>query len=70
MVARVSKMVQGVQLSDGTSTFKRVFFDEKDPEVLILRCWNEKKYPRSIRVGKQEVVRMARAVSVQRNPEE
>jgi transcriptional regulator with XRE-family HTH domain len=54
-----------LSFSDGTSTFKRVFLDESDPEVLVLRCWNRKKYPNDQRVHQSEVVRIARAVSKQ-----
>jgi transcriptional regulator with XRE-family HTH domain len=51
--------------SDGSTTFKRLFTDEKDPEVYVLRCWNRKKYPSDQRVHREEVVRIARAVSKQ-----
>jgi transcriptional regulator with XRE-family HTH domain len=51
--------------ADGSTTFKRVFKDEADPEVYILRCWNRKKYPDDRRVHSGEVVRIARAVSKQ-----
>jgi transcriptional regulator with XRE-family HTH domain len=54
-----------IAFTDGTTTFKRVFRDEKDPEVYILRCWNRKKYPADQRVHHSEVVRIARAVSKQ-----
>ena len=50
---------------DGTTTFKRVFKDEHDPEVFILRCWNRKKYPGDQKVHREEIVRIARAVSKQ-----
>jgi DNA-binding XRE family transcriptional regulator len=51
--------------TDGSTTFKRVFKDEKDPEVYILRCWNRGKYPADQRVHSSEIVRIARAVSKQ-----
>ena len=51
--------------TDGSTTFKRVFTDERDPEVLILRCWNRKKYPGDQPVHRDEIVRIARAVSKQ-----
>lgn len=51
--------------ADGSTTFKRVFKDENDPEVYVLRCWNRKKYPEDRRVHSGEVVRIARAVSKQ-----
>jgi hypothetical protein len=51
--------------TDGSTTFKRVFTDESDPEIYILRCWNRKKYPADQRVHREEVVRIARAVSKQ-----
>jgi transcriptional regulator with XRE-family HTH domain len=51
--------------TDGTTTFKRVFKDESDPEVYILRCWNRKKFPTDQRIHRDEIVRIARAVSKQ-----
>lgn len=54
-----------VAFTDGSTTFKRVFPDENDPEVLILRCWNRKKYPNDHRVHTSDVVRLARAVAKQ-----
>jgi transcriptional regulator with XRE-family HTH domain len=51
--------------TDGSTTFKRLFMDEKDPEVYVLRCWNRKKFPADQRVHRDEVVRIARAVSKQ-----
>jgi DNA-binding XRE family transcriptional regulator len=51
--------------TDGSTTFKRVFKDESDPDVYILRCWNRRKYPADQRVHRDEVVRIARAVSKQ-----
>jgi len=51
--------------ADGSTTFKRVFRDESDPDVYVLRCWNRKKYPDDRRVHSGEVVRIARAVSKQ-----
>ena len=51
--------------TDGSTTFKRVFLDPADPEVYILRCWNNRKYPTQRRVHFSEVVRIARAISKQ-----
>lgn len=51
--------------TDGSTTFKRVFMDERDPETFILRCWNRRKYPRDQRVHRDEIVRIAKAVSKQ-----
>ena len=51
--------------TDGSSTFKRVFNDETDPDMFVLRCWNRKKYPDDRRVHRDEVVRIARAISKQ-----
>jgi transcriptional regulator with XRE-family HTH domain len=51
--------------TDGSTTFKRVFKDESDPDVYVLRCWNRRKYPADQRVHRDEVVRIARAVSKQ-----
>jgi transcriptional regulator with XRE-family HTH domain len=51
--------------TDGSTTFKRVFKDESDPEVYILRCWNRKKFPADQRIHRDEIVRIARAVSKQ-----
>jgi len=50
---------------DGSTTFKRVFLDERDPDIFILRCWNRKKYPRDQRAHRDEIVRIARAISKQ-----
>jgi len=54
--------------TDGSTTFKRVFVDPKDPHVYVLRCWNTKKYPAERRVHFTEVVRIARAVAKQVTP--
>jgi hypothetical protein len=56
--------------TDGSTTFKRVYLDPDDPEVYLLRCWNEKKYGRQRRIHFSEVVRIARAISKQVTPEE
>lgn len=56
--------------TDGSTTFKRVFLDKHDPEVYILRCWNNRKYPTQRRVHFSEVVRIARAISKQVVPTE
>jgi hypothetical protein len=57
-------------LIDGSTTFKRVYLDPKEPEVYILRCWNYRRYPTQRRVRFDEVVRIARAISKQVNPEQ
>lgn len=49
--------------TDGSTTFKRVFLDENDPDVYVLQCWNTAKYPQQKRVHFNEVVRIARAIS-------
>ena len=54
-----------VAFTDGSTTFKRLFPDEQDPEQFVLRCWNRKKYPRDQRVHRDEIVRIAKAVSKQ-----
>jgi DNA-binding XRE family transcriptional regulator len=51
--------------TDGSTTFKRLFTDESDPDVFILRCWNRKKFPTDQRVHRDEIVRIARAISKQ-----
>jgi transcriptional regulator with XRE-family HTH domain len=51
--------------TDGSTTFKRVFKDESDPETYLLRCWNRKKYPVDQRIHRDEIVRIAQAVSKQ-----
>jgi hypothetical protein len=55
--------------ADGSTTFKRVFLDAADPEVYILRCWNNRRYPTQRRVHFSQVVRIARAIAKQTNPE-
>ncbi|MGA3066077.1 MAG: helix-turn-helix domain-containing protein [Tepidisphaeraceae bacterium] len=54
-----------VAFTDGSTTFKRLFPDEQDPEQFVLRCWNRKKYPNDQRVHRDEIVRIAKAVSKQ-----
>jgi len=51
--------------TDGSTTFKRVFLDERDPDVFILRIWNRKKYTKDQRVHRDEIVRIARAIAKQ-----
>jgi transcriptional regulator with XRE-family HTH domain len=51
--------------TDGSTTFKRVYKDESDPDTFLLRCWNRKKYPVDQRIHRDEIVRIARAVSKQ-----
>jgi transcriptional regulator with XRE-family HTH domain len=54
-----------VAFTDGSTTFKRIFNDENDPDVLVLRCWNRRKFPADQKVHRDEIVRIARAVSKQ-----
>lgn len=49
-----------VQLFDGNNTFKRVFLDPENRDVLILRCWNE-KYPERV-IERAAVKVLARAI--------
>lgn len=51
-----------VQFADGRATFKRVFVDKKDTNMYLLRCWNRKKYPKDIRVHRDQVSKVMRAV--------
>ncbi|MDB5299365.1 MAG: hypothetical protein JWO87_1028 [Phycisphaerales bacterium] len=37
-----------LQFADGENTFKRIFLDVENRELLILRCWNEKYEPRVV----------------------
>jgi len=56
--------------TDGSTTFKRVFLDDNEPDVYILRCWNTARYPDERRVHFSEVVRIAKAIAKQVTPEE
>jgi len=49
-----------IQFTDGENTFKRIFPDPENRELLILRCWNE-RYPQRI-VDRSRVKLLARAV--------
>lgn len=49
-----------IQLDDGHNTFKRVFVDPDDPDMLVLRCWNEAYPPRTI--DRRSVRLLARAI--------
>ncbi len=49
-----------IQFTDGQNTFKRIFLDPDNRELLILRCWNE-RYPQRI-VERSQVKLLARAV--------
>ena len=49
-----------LQFVDGENTFKRIFPDPENRELLILRCWNE-RYPPRI-VERSRVKLLARAV--------
>jgi phage repressor protein C with HTH and peptisase S24 domain len=57
-------VVQGknyfVQFADGENTFKRIFLDPENRELLILRGWNE-KYPARI-IERANIKLLARAV--------
>ena len=48
-----------LQFADGENTFKRIFLDPENRELLILRCWNEKYEPRV--VERSSVKLLARA---------
>lgn len=37
-----------LQFADGENTFKRVFLDPENRELLVLKCWNERYPPRVI----------------------
>jgi len=56
--------------TDGSTTFKRVFLDENDPDAYILQCYNTIRYPQRRRVPCSEVVRIARAISKMVSPED
>ncbi|HZL34698.1 MAG TPA: LexA family transcriptional regulator [Tepidisphaeraceae bacterium] len=49
-----------LQFADGENTFKRVFPDPDNRELLILKCWNEKYAPRIIE--RSRIKLLARAV--------
>jgi transcriptional regulator with XRE-family HTH domain len=49
-----------VQFADGENTFKRIFLDPENRELLILRGWNE-KYPARI-IERANIKLLARAV--------
>ena len=49
-----------VQFDDGQNTFKRLFADPADPELLVLRCWNQ-RYPERA-VPRSSVKLIARAI--------
>lgn len=49
-----------IQFSDGSNTFKRIFLDPNDREVLVLRPWNPRH--RSKRVERSQVRLLARAI--------
>jgi phage repressor protein C with HTH and peptisase S24 domain len=49
-----------VQFADGDNTFKRIFLDPHNRELLILRCWNERYPPRTIE--RAQVKLLARAI--------
>lgn len=51
-----------VQLSDGSGTFKLVYRNPEDGDALLLVALNAKKYPKHIRVHRDEVVRIAKAL--------
>ena len=49
-----------IQFADGENTFKRVFPDPDNRELLVLRCWNP-KYPQRV-IERASVKILARAV--------
>jgi transcriptional regulator with XRE-family HTH domain len=49
-----------IQFAGGDNTFKRIFLDPENRELLILRCWNEKYPPRVIE--RSQVKLLARAI--------
>ena len=49
-----------LQFDDGHNSFKRVFLDPQNPDVLVLRCWNDAYPPRT--VSRSRVRLLARAV--------
>jgi len=49
-----------IQFADGQNTFKRLFLDPENRELLILRCWNE-KYPQRV-VERSQIKLLARAI--------
>ena len=49
-----------MQFTDGENTFKRIFLDPENRELLILRCWNERYPPTNCRRSKVKL--LARAV--------
>jgi phage repressor protein C with HTH and peptisase S24 domain len=48
-----------LQFADGENTFKRVFIDPDNHELLILRCWNEKYEPRVVERGNVKLLARA-----------
>jgi len=56
--------------TDGSTTFKRVFIDSLDHDYYLLKCWNTGRYPAERRVHFSNVVRIARAIAKQVNPED
>jgi transcriptional regulator with XRE-family HTH domain len=49
-----------IQFADGENTFKRIFLDPENHELLVLKCWNEKYPPRV--VERSSIKLLARAV--------
>jgi transcriptional regulator with XRE-family HTH domain len=49
-----------IQFAGEENTFKRIFFDPENRELLILRCWNERYPPRIVERSKIKL--LARAI--------
>jgi len=49
-----------IQFADGQNTFKRIFLDPENHELLVLKCWNKKYPPRT--VERSSIKLLARAV--------
>ena len=49
-----------VQFADGETTFKRIFLDPENRELVVLKCWNDRYPPRIVERAKIQFV--ARAV--------
>lgn len=52
---------------DGRTTFKRVHIDPADPTVFVLRCLNRTKYKTEMRVRREDVLRVGKALWVMRS---
>ena len=52
---------------DHQNTFKRVYLDDKDPDVFVLRCVNT-KYKGPEKIKREKVARIAKAIWISRAP--